>query len=428
MTKPWYKEYEDRVTTIEAAIALVPKDGLLLFGSYGAEPGVLIAALRQQGLLHHARALQATEGTSGELVEAASADFELITHGPDRRAAAAIPEGHVDYVPSSIYRMCRWVEAGRITPDVAYINVTLPDDDGYCSFGVTADFATIAALQAKRVVAQVNQALPRIASAPVVHVTRLDAIVEVSEPLRLPSPQGTIDTTSQRIGRLLADLVPDRATIEVGVGNVPAAFLAALAEHSDLGVHTGRMSDGIMHLIKSGAITGAYKPIDQGLAVANVVTGSADLYEFAVTADQVCLRSAQYTHDPMVIAQLNSFVAVNSAIQVDLRGQINAEVLQHRQVAGTGGSLDFVTGGSLAMNGSSVFALPATAGDGLYSRIVATMQDNGVVTIPGSLVDHIVTEYGVASLAGRSLRSRARALIEVAHPNFRADLARAAGI
>ncbi|WP_431428305.1 acetyl-CoA hydrolase/transferase family protein [Actinophytocola sp.] len=420
MSEPsWRAVYRDRCVDARAAIQVVEPGSLLVFTSYGGEPQELIDALVTESRLAGCRGFQAVRGTREILADPiGSGGFRLITYAPAGQAVAQVANGHADYLPCSVYRACRWLEDGVITPDVALVNVSTPDEDGYCSFGTSVDFTAIAALRARTVVAQVNSSMPKIRGVPRIHVTQLDRIVEVAQP-PTPATPPAVDEVAERIGAFIAELVPDGATLEVGIGGVPDATLRALKTHRDLGIHSGLLTDGMMWLYHAGAITGARKPVDRGLMIANQVIGTADLFAFAESCPAVEMRSATYTHDPTVLAKLPRFTALNSALQVDLRGQVNAESLRGRQVAGTGGSLDFAIGAALSPGGRSIVALPSTAGGGRYSRIVARLTDDPVATLPATLVDYVVTEYGVAELRGHTAQERAQALLSICHPDHR---------
>jgi 4-hydroxybutyrate CoA-transferase len=419
----WQQLYADRRMSAEQAVSVVQPGHRLVFSSYGAEPQTLIDALLATGKLQGTSGFQEIRATRGLLVNAQLATgFRLITYSPDARAASAIAEGRADFLPSSIHRVCRWAEDGTLAVDVAVIHVSPPDDAGYCSFGISTNFAAVVTPLAKMVIAQINDQMPRTRGDSLLHVSHIDRIVEVSQALPT-TVRADIDEAAQAVARQVVDLVADGATLEVGVGSVPDAVLGQLSERRDLGVHSGLITDAMIPLVQAGVITGARKTIDRGLMIANQVTGTQQLYEFVGACPQVEMRLASYVHDPAVLAQLDNFIALNSAVQVDLRGQVNSEFLGGRQIAGTGGSIDFAIGATASRGGKSIIAMSATAGRGRHSRIVAQLPD-AVVTIPQTLVDYVVTEFGVASLAGKTLSERASQLAAIAHPDFRAELHR----
>ena len=423
----WQQLYRSRLMSPEAAVAVVQPGDQLVFSSYGAEPVALIDALLANGRLQQTSGFQEIRATRGLLVDPVqAAGFRLITYSPDSRAAQAIAEGRAEYLPSSIHRVCRWAADGLVRIDVAFIHVSRPDEDGFCSFGVSTNFAAVAARLARTVIGQTNDQMPRTRGDSLIHVSQMHRLVQVSHRLQTTA-RAEIDDVSLAVARNVVALIPDGATLEVGVGGVPDACLEMLRDRRDLGVHSGLVTDAMIPLVEAGVITGARKTVDTGLIIANQATGTQQLYDFVASYPQLEMRLADYVHDPAVLARLDNFVALNSAVQVDLRGQVNSEMLRGRQVAGTGGSIDFAIGATASHGGKSIIALPATAGSGRHSRIVARLPD-AVVTIPQTLVDYVVTEYGAAHLAGKTLRERVRLMIDIAHPDFRADLEREASL
>ncbi len=415
----WRDLYRSRAVDARTAATKVPAGSLLVFTSYEGEPTVLIDAMIAEGVLGTCRGFQSVRGTRGLLADPeVTGGFRLLTYSPGGSASKAVASGAASYMPGSIHTICRLLEDGDIAPDVAVLNLSMPDEGGYCSFGTSTDFAAMAAYQAPVVIAQTNAAMPRVWSEARLHVSEIDWFVEVNEPLAVASP-AIVDEVAERIGAYVAELVPDGACIEVGIGAIPDAALGALSGRRELGMHSGLLTDGMRRLHEKGVLTGERKEIDQGLLVANQLHGSEELYRFAATSPAVSMRLASYTHDVRIIGALSNFYALNSAIAVDLRGQVNSEFLRGRQVAGTGGSLDFAIGASVSRGGRCIVALPSTAGGGKYSRIVPTLETGSVVTLPAVLVDFVVTEYGIARLTGRTLEERARELIAVCHPDFR---------
>jgi 4-hydroxybutyrate CoA-transferase len=418
----WRDDYRARVVDARTAATKVPTGSLLVFTSYEGEPTVLIDSMIAEGVLGTCRGFQSVRGTRGLLADPeVTGGFRLLTYSPGGAAAAAVAGGTASYVPGSIHTLCRLLEDGAFAPDVAVLNLSPPDEQGYCSFGSSTDFAALAAQHARVVIAQANSAMPRVWSELRLHVSEVDWFVEVDEPLPA-APPVVVDEVSQRIGEFVAELVPDGACIEVGIGAIPDAALHALSGHRELGMHSGLLTNGMRHLHDKGVLTGERKEVDRELLVANQLHGSEELYRFAATTPAVSMRSAAYTHDARIIGSLSNFHALNSAVSVDLRGQVNSEFLRGRQVAGTGGSLDFAIGASVSRGGRCIVALPATAGGGKYSRIVPVLESGSVVTLPAVLVDYVVTEYGIARLSGRTLEERARELTGVCHPDFRGGL------
>lgn len=336
---------------------------------------------------------------------------------PEMRAG--FEAGSVRFVPMQ-YRHI-WDDLLASPFDLAIAQFTPPDGNGDCSVGIGAGFLP-ALLKRSEIpfVAEWNRALPRLPSAPTVNVNRFDYVVETEvEPPTLASRSGPI---AERIGALVAELVQDGDCIETGVGAIPGAVLAALHGHRGLGFHSGLLSDGVKDLVEAGAVTGAHKTIDSGRLVAAMVLGSPALYDWASRCDLIDLRTVDYTHDVRVIARLDNFVALNSAVEVDLFGQINSEMVRGRQISGTGGAVDFMRGARMSAGGRSIVALEATAGGGRFSRIVPALPPEHATTALRTDADFFVTEHGVAEVRGLDLLERARRLVRIAAPQFREEL------
>jgi RimJ/RimL family protein N-acetyltransferase/acyl CoA:acetate/3-ketoacid CoA transferase beta subunit len=307
---------------------------------------------------------------------------------------------------------------GRVVIDVALIQVSEPDEHGYCSFGVSTDIVKSAAESAKIVIAEVSSQAPRALGDCFIHVRDIAALVPCDDPI-LEAPQGGESELALAIGRHIASLVEDGATLQLGIGQIPDAVLRYLRDRRDLGVHTEMFSDGIMPLVDAGVITNARKTLHRGKMVASFVLGSKALYDFVDDNPMVEFHPTEYTNDPFVIAQNDRMTAINSAIEVDLTGQVCADSLGPLFYSGIGGQVDFVRGAARSRGGKAIIALPATAEDGTVSRIVPTLKPGaGVVTSRGD-VHYVVTENGVAYLHGKTMRERATALIQIADPRFR---------
>ena len=327
--------------------------------------------------------------------------------------------GSVRFVPMQ-YRHI-WDHFLSSPIDLAIAQFTPPDRHGNCSLGLGVEFLP-ALLERADVpfVAEWNRALPRLPGAPTVPVERFDYAVETEvEPPSLASPPSP---AAERIGSRVAELIRDGDCIETGIGAIPGAVLAALRSHRDLGFHSGLLSDGVMNLAEAGALSGARKTIDSGRIVAGMVLGSPALYGWARECRTLDLRGADYTHDVRVLARIDRFVAINSAVEVDLFGQINSEVVRGRQISGTGGAVDFMRGALMSRGGRSIVAFEATAGGGRFSRIVPALPAGNVATALRTDADIFVTEYGVARVRGLDAVERARALVHIAAPQFREEL------
>jgi len=329
----------------------------------------------------------------------------------------------VEFLPLRYFDLVtHCTQGGQWAPDATLIHCTPPDARGYLSLGVSVGLALPAAQRAPLVVAQVNPNMPRTRGNASLHQNQIDAWVEVDEPL-VPYPPPAIGEVERAIGRHVAALVPDGATVQVGVGAIPQATLGALANHRELGLHS-LLVDAAVSLVERGVITGSGKRFHRGRMDIAEAMGTRRLFDFVHENDLVSMDSSEFVHDPAIVASLDRFVSINSALEIDLSGQVTAESLGPRQVAGIGGQFDFVLGASRSRGGAAIIALPATGRDGTVSRIVPRLTHGARVTTPRFLADWIVTEYGAARLRGCGERERARALIAIAHPRFREDLER----
>jgi acyl-CoA hydrolase len=336
--------------------------------------------------------------------------------GPNARAA--VNEGRADYVPIFLSDVPRLLASGALPLDAVLVNATPPDAHGYCSLGVSVEAIHAAIRAATTVIVQLNQAMPRTLGESFIHVDEIDLAVEVDVPPYEHS-DGQIGPVEQRIGEQVAELVPDGATLQLGIGAIPAATALALGDKRDLGIHTEMFTDPVVDLVEAGVITGARKERNRGKIVTAIVLGSRRLYDFVNDNPMVEMRSVDFTNDTHVIRSFSRMVAINSAIEVDLTGQVVADSIGRRLYSGVGGQMDFIRGAALAPEGRAIIALPSTAAAGSASRIVATIREGAGVVTTRAHVRTVVTEYGVAELFGRSLRERAAALIGIAHPDFR---------
>lgn len=338
----------------------------------------------------------------------------------------AVQAGRADYTPVFLSEIPALFEPGGSLPlDVALIHVTPPDDRGLCSLGVSVDCALSAASNAAIVIAQVDGSLPRTGGHTLPY-SSFDTVVECETPLP-ERPPGPIPEEITAIGRHIAALIDDGSTLQMGIGSVPDAVLANLGNHRHLGIHTEMFSDGVIPLIESGIVTGARKTLNRGLSVSSFVLGTSRLYRFVDGNRHVELRPADYTNNPVVIAQHDRMVAINGALSVDLTGQVVADSLGPRFYSGIGGQVDFIRGAAQSKGGKPIVCLPSTALRGSVSRIASELRTgSGVVTTRGD-VHWVVTEFGAVNLHGRTIRERAMGLIEIAHPAFREELYETAG-
>jgi acetyl-CoA hydrolase len=316
---------------------------------------------------------------------------------------------------------------GIIQPDVALINVSPPDEFGFCSYGIDVGNIKTPAEKAKIVIAQINKNMPRGLGDSFIHVNKIDYIVEADEPL-LELPQVDPNTSPEvlkvydKIGENVASLIEDGATIQMGIGAIPDSVLKYLRDRRNLGVHTEMFSDGIVELVEEGVITGEEKTLHPGKIIAGFVLGSKQAYDFVDNNPIIEFHPQEYVNDPFVIAKNKKMVAINSAIEIDLTGQVCSDSIGSKFYSGIGGQVDFIRGAAHSEGGKAIIAIPSTTKDEKISRIVTALKPNaGVVTSRGD-VRYVVTEYGVAHLFGKSIQERAKALIEIAHPKFRDEL------
>lgn len=336
----------------------------------------------------------------------------------------ALADGYAQCIPAFLGEIPSLFRRGIIPIDVAILNVSLPDKDGYCSYGISADLAVSAVEQAKVLIAQINPNVPYSYGDALVHISRFAACVEVDDPLvELPSVEP--NDMERKIGNYIAALIPDGATLQIGVGGIPNAVLAALTGHKHLGLHTEALTDGVVPLIRSGVIDNTLKTIMPGVNVGSLALGSRRLYKYMDYNKDLVMRDVAWTNDPAIIRQNPKVMAINSAIEVDLTGQICADSIGTVIYSGVGGQHDFMYGGALSEGGKTFIALPSSTAKG-HSKIVPLLAPGAGVVTTRFQTQYVVTEYGVAELLGRNLAQRARALINIAHPSAREELEKAA--
>jgi 4-hydroxybutyrate CoA-transferase len=412
-----------RIVTPDEAVATIRSGQQVFVHGGAATPTTLIEAL----------AARASELTDLELIHfhtegpAPHLAPEMVGHIRHRalfigaNARQAVNEGRADYVPIFLSDVPELFRTGVIRLDAAFINVSPPDAHGFCSLGTSIDAALAATRAATRVIAQVNPSMPRTLGDSFIHVDDIELGVEVDQP---PYEYATepVGDVERRIGEYVAELIPNGATLQMGIGSIPAAVALALRDKRDLGIHTEMFTDVVLDLIEAGAVTGEAKEINQGKVVSAFLMGTRRLYDFVDDNPLVEMRPVDYTNDTTVIRRFRRMAAVNSAIAVDLTGQVSADSIGTRFYSGVGGQMDFIRGAALAPEGRAIIALPSTAAGGTISRITATLAIGAGVVTSRAHVRTVVTEYGVAELFGRSIRERASALIAIAHPDFRDEL------
>jgi acyl-CoA hydrolase len=336
-----------------------------------------------------------------------------------------VNEGRADYIPVFLSDVPQLFASDTLRLDAVLINVTPPDAHGYCSLGTSVDATLAAVRNATLVIAQLNPRVPRTLGDTFIHVGEIDWGVEVDEPLQ-EHPEGPIGEAERHIGQLVAGLVPDGAILQLGIGSIPSAIATALADKRDLGIHSELFTDAVLDLVESGALTGARKEVNRGKMVATFLVGTQRLCDFVDDNPLVELRPVDYTNDTAVIRRFSRMTAINSALQIDLSGQVSADSIGAQLYSGVGGQMDFIRGAALASEGRAIIALPATAARGTVSRIVPYLSQGAGVVTTRAHVRTIVTEYGIAELHGRTVGERARALIAIADPRFRDELVAAA--
>ncbi len=419
----WMDHFNRKKTTADEALKAVKSGDHVYIHPGCAEPEILVKALV-------ARSSELRDVEIIHLLTVGSADYANPEHEghfwhralfTGKNVRQAVNEGRADFHPIFLSEVAEMFYR-RIYPiDVALIQVSPPDEHGYCSFGVGVETTKPACEIARTIIAEVNAQTPRVLGDNFIHSSKLDYVVEVDTPLVELHPI-TMTDLHWKIGKNVADHIDDGATLQLGIGGIPDAILYYLHEKKDLGIHTEMFSDGAIELVEKGIINNEKKTLHPGKMVASFVLGSNALFDFIDNNPVVDFHPSHYVNDPFVIAKNDNMIAINSAIQVDLTGQICADSIGHRIYSGIGGQVDFIRGAAKAKNGKPIIALPSTAKGESISRIAVSLdQGAGVVTSRGD-VHFVATEYGIVDLFGRSIRERAKALISIAHPKFRDEL------
>jgi len=352
-------------------------------------------------------------------------NFRLNSLFVSQNVREMVNDGRGDYIPVFLSEIPNLFRRNILPLDVALIQVSPPDKHGYCSLGVSVDVVSTAIKCAKHVIAQVNPRMPRTHGDSMVHFSNFHSAVYFEQELPEVVSNETISEISQRIGTFCASLVEDGATIQTGIGSIPDAVLASLGNHKDLGMHTEMFSDGIIPLVESGVINNKFKRRYRGKIVSSFMLGSRKLYDFVDDNPFVAMLGIDYTNDTAIIRQNPKVTAINSAIEVDITGQVCSDSIGTYHFSGVGGQMDFVRGASLSEGGKPIIALPSTTNKGI-SRIVSLLKPGAGVVTTRAHAHYIVTEYGIAYLYGKNMKQRAKALIEIAHPSHRESLERAA--
>lgn len=420
----WRTYYKEHTMKPEDAVSVIQDGDRVVFGHAVGEPIIFqrtMAQMAQQ--FHNVEVAHMVYLGSGEYLQPGMEDHfrhnALFVGGPARKAIA---ENRADYTPAFFSDVPHMFRNGELPVDVFAFTCSPPDERGYVSIGLSCDYGWQAAKSAKTVIAEVNPNMPRTFGESFIHVTDIDGFLLSWEPLPEAKPP-RITEEDKKIGKYIADLVHDGDCLQLGIGAVPDAVCSFLGDKKNLGLHSEMFSDGVLPLFEKGVINGSCKQRDVGRACVTFLMGSRKLYDFVNNNPMIQMMPVDVCNNPAIISQNDNVVSINSCVQVDLQGQVCAEAIGLKQISGIGGQMDFVRGANLSKGGRSIIALHSTTKDESESKIVTTITTGGPVTTSRCDVNYIVTEYGVAQLRGQTLRERAKRLIAIAHPKFRAELA-----
>ena len=424
----WKQYYQShRMTALEAVRLIKSGDRVFLTGNCSVPLHLLSALVEYAPNLQNVELCQAltvagSEYVSPEMEGHLRVNSFFVSHNVRK----AIHEGRADFTPVLLSEFPLLFQKGILPLDVALVHISPPDEDGYCRLGIEAGLTRSQAESAKLVIAQVNKQMPSMMGDTLFHVIQLGAIVEVDEPLaELPMTNDTDHQLVQRIAGFIAERIPDGATLQLGIGGIPDAVLGYLYEKKDLGIHSELFSDGVIDLVEKGIINGSRKTIHTGKITAGFILGTRRLYDWVHNNPLIEIRRTEYVNNPFIIAQNKNMVAINSAIEIDLTGQVCSDSIGTKIYSGVGGQMDFIYGASLSDGGLPIIALPSTTTlkDGtIISRIVPMLKPGAGVVTSRNHVHYIATEYGMVDLYGKTIRQRTQALISIAHPDFRDDL------
>jgi 4-hydroxybutyrate CoA-transferase len=419
----WVDDYKKKLVTAEDAVSVIKSGDRVYISGNAATPYVLLNALasRKDELedveLAHVLLL-GEDPLSRPEMEGHFRHNSLFVGPADRKA---INEGRADYIPIFLHQIPGLIYSGQMPLNVTMLHLSPPDEHGFMSFGVEVLASKAAAEKAQIVIAQVNEEMPRVLGDSFIHVSRVHKIVEISEDL--PQLERSPFTEVERkIGHFIAELIEDGSTLQLGIGGIPDAVLSALKERRDLGIHTEMVSDGVMEAIEAGIITGAKKTFHPNKVILTFILGSKTLYDFSDNNPVFEAHPTDYTNHPFNVSRNENMIAINSAIEVDITGQVCSDSVGTYIYSGFGGQVDFIRGAAHSKGGKPIIALPSTAKNDEISRIVPFLKKGAGVVTTRADVKYVVTEYGVANLHGRNLQERTVALINIAHPKFRPDL------
>lgn len=413
-----------KIVTAEEAVAIVKSNDVVFFQGAAMTPNVLIDTLceRYQELKNVEIIQVHTDGEAKYMEHPYSDSFKLVSCFVGNNVRKGVNTNNGDYIPIFLSEIHLLFRRGLYPLDIAFIQVSPPDKHGYCSLGTSVDITLPAIQTARTVIAQINPNVPRTHGDGIIHVSNINFAVEVNTPIH-ESVSGAPSEIETQIGKHVAALVEDGATLQMGIGNIPNAVLHNLTNHKRLGIHTEMFSDGILPLVEKGVITGEEKEIKTGKIVTCFAVGSQKLYDFIDDNPLIHFKEAGYTNDTSIIKRNPKVTAINSAIEIDVTGQVCADSIGTYQYSGVGGQMDFIRGASLSKNGKAIIAMPSITTKGV-SKITPFLKEGASVTTTRAHVHYVATEYGVVNLFGKSLKQRAKALISIAHPNFREALER----
>ena len=427
------KLYQSRVVSPEEAVRNIqPGQRLFLTGNCSVPQKILAALVDYAPNLHDVEICQALSiGPADYAAPGMEEHLRINSMFISANVRKAVQEGRADFTPVLLSEFTLLFKNKHLPLYIAIIQVSPPDEHGFCSLGIEVGLSKSPAESAKIIIAEVNQRMPRTLGDSFIHVSRLNHIVPVDYelPEMLMGGEGEGDAAIDNIAAYIAELIPDGATMQMGIGAIPDAVLKYLFEKHDLGIHTELFSDGVIQLVEAGVLTGGRKSIHPGKIIAGFIIGSRRLYEWVDDNPLIELHPSEYVNDPFVIAQNDRMIAINSAIEIDLTGQVCADSIGPKLYSGVGGQLDFVYGASRSKGGVPIIALPSTTtlrNGTVISRITAMLNQGAGVVTTRNHVRYVVTEYGVASLYAKTIRERAKALIGIAHPQFREELTRKA--
>jgi acetyl-CoA hydrolase len=418
----WTRIYESKITSAEEAAKVVPSGANLFLTGNCSVPQCLLKALVQRARAHQVEGVRIHQVLTIGDADYVSPDLEgklrVNTMFVSANVRKAVNEGRADFTPIFLHEIPGLFRKGIVPLDVAFIHLSPPDEHGFCSYGIEVGLTKPAAESARIVIAEVNERMPRTLGDSFIHVSKLTHVVQVDYPLA-EMPQGLAGDLEKSIGAHVAELIPDGATLQLGIGSIPDGVLYYLKDKRHLGIHTEMFSDGVVDLVEMGVVTNERKTLHPGKIIAGFILGSQRLYSFVHDNAMVEFHPQDYVNDPFIIAQNESMVSINSAIEVDLTGQVCADSIGHAFYSGVGGQVDFIRGAAHSKGGKPIIALPSTAKNGALSRIVPALKPGAGVVTSRNDVHFVVTEFGVADLYGKSIRQRVEALIGIAHPDFR---------